>query len=260
LKIGTVVLAETGGSSPESGATSRLKTLSNSLTSLGYGSTSSGGWGDWGLMWNRIYSAGTFSPDGDLTVGEVSPGKTFYAGINNRTQKVGTGTIYSAQSLATKDDYTGDAGYTSEEAIWTNLADGTVGATGLASGEIKLDTRTGLVWSASSTATYANQMDAVTNGVRPTGGNSIAFCNGLNSVTYGGKTNWYLPTQKELFQAYIDGIYGQDNVFGTNEQYWSSSEVSDSSTLAWYVGLQSGYTVYGNKSNAFDVRCVSRDL
>jgi len=79
FRISTKVLAEQSGSSPESGVTSRLKTISDALIALGHGSTSAGAWGDWGAMWNRIYSAAAWVPSGDLNVANCPTGKTFYS-------------------------------------------------------------------------------------------------------------------------------------------------------------------------------------
>jgi len=254
---------QSGGSPNNNPTTSRLKTISDALTTLTYGSTAAGAWGDWGAMWNRIYSAGIFSPDGDLTVGEVSPGKTFYSGTNSRTQKTGTGTIYSTQSLETKDDYLGT--YKDEESTWTEVSGSPFATTGtgLSTGKVKKDERTGLWWSAASTlGTYTNSFDNATDGTRPTGGNAIAFCNTLQTTPAGGfagKTTWYLPTQKELMQAYIDGIYSQDTAFGTTSYFWSSTEGSNDSTNAWRVRLYNGSTLNDLKTNSNGVRCVRRD-
>ena len=289
-QITQTVFAEGGtGSIPSSGVTSRIKTLDDALTGLGVGSTATGAWGDWGAMWNRIYSAGiwnatlgdavegdvflskkfyaganrtlltgTFSFTGDAAVGDVVTGKTFYAGSSTKQTGIGPALIdYSLQKNATEDDYLGI--YKDEESTWTNEADGTVGALLLSSGEIKKDSRTGLIWSAASSGTYTNSFTALTDGTRPTNGNSVGFCNGLNSDTYGGKTTWYLPTQKELMQAYIDGIYSQDTVFGTTSDFWSSSEYSSDSTYAWYVTLRFGDAHSYDKGNSNDVRCVRRD-
>ena len=164
-KIISYIGAETIGSSPpiESNATSRIKVISDYLTTKNVGKNVAGTWGDWGVMWNRIYS-------------------TAIAGVD-----------YSKQKLATKDDYLGTE--QGEESDWTHLAPGTVGSTGLvAGGEIKRDERTGLVWSATSSGTYSNELGTVVDGTPPTGGASVAFCNGLNTAVYGGSNNWYLRT------------------------------------------------------------------
>jgi hypothetical protein len=261
FKTITNVIAEQGGFSPDSGATSRIGTLSGLLTTSGYGSDTNTP--NWGSMWNRIYTSAMWTPsDTTATVADVASGKTFYAG-NNRTKITGTlvaapAIDYSLQKNATKDNYLGT--YTAEEASWSDVGTYALGSTGLSSGLVRLDGRTGLKWSASSTATnITNSFTLSADGARPTGGNAIAFCNGLNSASFGGKTNWYLPTQAELMQAYIDGIYSQNTSFGTTNYFWSSSEVSDYSAYAWRVYLYSGYTRDVNKTSDGAVRCVSRD-
>ena len=84
--------AEQVGSSPESGTTSRIKTIYDSLSSLSHGSDSAGVWGDWGVMWNRIRSAAEWVPSDNATSSDIKLGKTCYSG-NNRTQIVGTGAL-----------------------------------------------------------------------------------------------------------------------------------------------------------------------
>lgn len=89
--VNSFVFAEQVGSSPESGSSSRIKTIYDSLTSSSFGSTSAGAWGDWGSMWNRIYSASLWSPDGTTTVGNTSTGKTFYN--SSRVLQTGQGSL-----------------------------------------------------------------------------------------------------------------------------------------------------------------------
>lgn len=259
------VFAEGGtGLIPSSGTTSRIKTIDDALIGLGFGTTGSGAWGDWGMMWNRIYSAGIWNATlGDAVASDVALGKKFYAGTN-RTLLTGTYSApasidYSLQKNATEDD--GAVVYKSEESVWTNEPDGTVGigVTGLSSGEIKKDNRTGLIWTARSSATYSNSFTELTDGTRPENGNAVGFCNYLNTIEYGERTSWYLPTQKELMQAYIDGIYSQDPDFGTTNAYWSSSERSDGSANAWMIAFNLGAVYGNNKSTAASVRCVSED-
>ena len=85
---GRLVLAEQTGSTPDSASTSRIKTIYDSLVSLSHGSESAGAWGNWGVMWNRIRSAGEWVPSGDATEADVVTGKTFYK--DSRTIKTGT--------------------------------------------------------------------------------------------------------------------------------------------------------------------------
>jgi hypothetical protein len=193
---------------------------------MGQGSDSSGSWGDWGAYWNRIRSVVI---------------------------------DYSLQSLQTYDDYASSA--SSEEGSWTQIS---------TSPEIWQDERTGLYWSVSQ-GIQASGNDFVTtcaffssdprgsyDGTDPNCGASINQCADL---TDGGYSNWYLPTQKELQQAYINGIYNQTSgSFATPSYFWSSTELSDASSFAWRVLLHFGTTSSRAKdyeSNA--VRCVRRD-
>ncbi len=292
------VLAEQSGNSPESNATSRIKTAYDWLVAKGanYGVTDAGDWtNSWGTYWNRIMESAAWEPDGTATAGDVVDGKTFYAGNGDRTQKEGTlaltgnattsqvadgatfysdsftkleGTAslapdYSTQSLATKDDYLGT--YKGEETTWTEVTGSPFSGYGdlnLATGKVKKDSLTGLWWSASSTTLPSNSFTLSADGARPAGGNAIAFCDALNTASYGGHADWYLPTQKELIQAYIDGIYSQDADFATTSYFWSSTEDSGRSSSAWYVVLPYGGTGGVGKSGEgfLAVRCVRRDL
>jgi hypothetical protein len=75
------------------------------------------------------------------------------------------------------------------------------------------------------------------------------LCSGLGE-------GWYLPHQKELLQAYIDGSYGNLEFPGTGAYYWSATTMSGDTDSAWSVYL-SGGNVYGNgKGQINRVRCV----
>jgi hypothetical protein len=94
----------------------------------------------------------------------------------------------------------------------------------------------------------------------PVGGNT-------NKVGNGGKTasqlcsqhsGWYLPNQRQLMQAYIDGSYGNIVPQGVERWYWSSTVYSGlPATYAWYVDLSFGYTYnYYKAYQAISVICV----
>ena len=78
LGVKTGVLAEQSGDTPESGVTSYIKQIYDSLVSLGHGSDSAGAWGDWGEFWNRIRSAGEWEPDGTAEADDVKAGETYF--------------------------------------------------------------------------------------------------------------------------------------------------------------------------------------
>lgn len=267
-QIKMTVFAEQSGSSPESGSDSRIKTAYDWLVAKGanYGATDAADWtNNWGTYWNRLMESAAWEPGGDLTVGEVSPGKTFYSASDDRNQKTGTGTIYSNQSLMNWDDFeTGDE--TGEEASWTNTAT-----------NVWKDSRTGLYWSNSlgqNSNIFPDQDHSACpffsttprgsyDGLDLDCGNAINACGtlSLEAVTGGGaKTDWYLPSQKELQQAYIDGAYNANAAWATTSRFWSSTEYSTNPASAWVVTLANGYTDFNTKVTAtYDVRCVRRD-
>ncbi len=226
LGLGATVLAEQLSGTPDSGVTSRIKQIYDDLDAMGQGSDDSGSWGDWGAYWNRIRSVVI---------------------------------DYSQQSLQTYDDYSSPA--SSEEGNWSQIS---------ASPEIWQDERTGLYWSESqgtqasgnqfvtTCAFYSSDPRGSYDGTDSNCGASINQCADL---TDGGYTDWYLPTQKELQQAYINGIYNQTSgSFATTSNFWSSTERSDNSSYAWWVYLYHGYTrSYDKTTDSLAVRCVRRD-
>jgi len=284
----TAVFAEQSGSTPESGVTSRIRQVYDALVDLAYGDEGSGGWGDFGAMWNRIYSAAVWTPSGTATSEDVVAGETFYG--SSRTQLTGTAQLaqdFELQALVEWDDYEGPDGsgdatedYIGEESMWTNTLPLSGGE------EVWKDERTGLYWShvlsTSTTNVFPNQDHSTCpffggttdaekiaarktyDGLTPACGDAINACGALqldrnNDGTI--ETDWYLPTQKELMQGYIDGIWNQTNpAFTTTNFFWSSSEVSYGPTRAWGVGLYRGYTYGVDKTSTYAVRCVARDL
>ena len=136
--------AEQTGSSPESGATSKLKQAYDWLDAKGanYGDSQPSDWPyTHSTYWQRIIYSAMWEPDGTATESDVLSGKTFYSGLNNRVQKTGTGeyqipSFFEQQSLIEYDDYeSGDSSEDSalEESSWTSPAT-----------NVWLDTRTGL--------------------------------------------------------------------------------------------------------------------
>lgn len=270
VTVKNIVLAEQSGSSPESGVTSRIKTIYDSLVSLSHGSESAGGWGDWGAMWNRIRSAAEWVPTGDADEADVASGKLFYK--DSRTQKTGTASLapdWSLQSLQEFDDYrslnnTGELeDDQAEESVWTETTPG-----------VYYDSRTGLWWAPNDSSNKTNQFifascDYFTT--TPRGayagndldcGQAINACASLSKVDVTGesaKTDWYLPSQKEMMQAYIDGIENQPTIGDFSYLYWSSTETSWNDSYAWDIDASSGYQVGDLKTLAKKYFCVRRD-
>ena len=97
------------------------------------------------------------------------------------------------------------------------------------------------------------------DGLDAEGGASVDFCEALSLDANGDgtdETDWYLPSQKELMQAYIDG--SANNIPNPARYYWSSTESNSNATYAWYVLLSDGLTPSYAKSNLNDARCVRR--
>ena len=182
---------------------------------------------------------------------------------------------FGNQKYQTKDDWVNSGGtvgeYTAEEAAWSAVAGspfsgydsinyaGTGGDLDLISGAVKQDGRTGLWWSdimavGAVASTTDNQFTLTADGARPTGGNAIGFCGALNTANFGGRNDWYLPTQKQLMQAYIDG--SANNLSNPGYYFWSSTEYYSNAAYAWYVYLNYGYTYYDTKVNRYYVRCT----
>ena len=91
-------------------------------------------------------------------------------------------------------------------------------------------------------------------------GEAITFCEGLELDKDGDEvddTDWHLPTQKELMQAYIDGI--ENNGVRPTGRFWSSTmEYFADDGLGWYTYLYIGETRTISKGTDSDVYCVHR--
>ena len=260
------VRAEQAGSSPESDSSSRIKVVYDSLVTLTHGAESAGSWGDWGAWWNRIRSAGEWVPGGDLLAKDVLSGKTFHC--DSRTQQTGTeGMPMEEFDDMLYDDSLGADDSGVEESTWTNTAT-----------NVWKDERTDFYWSSdqgqmtnvfpdsdhSPCPFFALSDRGDYDGLDADCGNAINTCGllSLEAVTgEGAQTDWYLPSQKELMQAYIDGIYNQTSAdFATTNSFWSSSERSSNIDNDWYSIPATGYTDRSKKITATHyVRCIRHD-
>ena len=199
----------------------------------------------------------------------------YYSGADSVTVSTSSINMFVNQKNQTKDDWVNSGGttgeYIGEEATWTTVSGspfagydsinyaGSGGDLDLYSGTVKQDTRTGLWWSdisavGASASSTSNVFTLSADGSRPTGGNAIGFCDALNTASFGGYTDWYLPTQKQLQQAYIDG--SANNLPTPGNNFWSSTEAYTNTANAWYVTLNLGYTYYSLKVTSYYVRCV----
>jgi len=258
-------VAEQHEGTPKADSTSIIKQLSDDLTALGYGSTEPGSWGNAGEMWNRIYSAGVWVPSlADAQDSDVVSGKQFYSG-SDRTLRTGSfQTIdWEKQSLLQRDNR--DSTDYGETSSWDKTNN---------SPEVWYDEVTGLYWSASQ-GSMANDFVRSTcdfyttvprgdyNGGDASCDAAINHCATLSLATHtdgSAKTDWYLPSQIELMQAYINGIYKKTSTdWVTTSQFWSSTEHQNHTTHAWSTNLVNGLTTSSTKTTSYAVRCVLRD-
>lgn len=268
----TIVKAEIQGGSPQSGATSKIKTIYDHLKDdLSFGSDAAGapdGWGDWGAYWNRIRWASEWVPSGDATTTDVRSGKIFY----NTTRNQATGVAEAAGPCPLQQWYDSHASATPTNncnLTWLDAVPGVAGDdTGGDSGTINQDPRTGLIWSQNLKLDVDNSVQFTAAFGSTWNWNGTDNAQGVNNKAANGgvapgKTaqqlcsergnGWRLPTEKELMQAYIDG--SRWNLTSTASNFWSFTETDAGN--AWAVLLSTGYTFSVNKSTfAFYVRCV----
>ncbi len=254
-----VVFAEQSGSSPESGANSRITSMAATVAGLSYGSTAAGSWGDYGTALNRIFSAAQGAFNDAKAVGTKNGG--------------GTGTIVAyTKVLGGVDDYNNNQTIPADtyQKTWTTCNVGNSYCGSSDTNAEKQDPNTGLIWSArtSSSANWftANNCAQPLNGVAPLGaancsanGDAACVC---TKLTGGSKTGcdvlgdglWRLPYQKELMIAYVDGSWS--NLTNAGTHYWSSTTSSSATQTAWYTYQYNGNTSNSTKITNNSVRCV----
>lgn len=177
---------------------------------------------------------------------------------------------FSTQSKVTWEDSkngdSDDGDDAGEESVWTNTA-------GTANTGVWKDTRTELYWSNVVSPLNDNNFTVATCAffTSPRGdtvvtsncGNSIIQCHNLSLDATGDgvpETDWYLPSQKESLQAYLDGIYNQTNAtFAGANTIWTSTQSNGVAGSAWIVDMTDGETGIASKGSGFSVHCVRRD-
>lgn len=241
---GDGVFAEQSGSTPESGADSKVKELYDDLVTDAKGEETAGAWGDYGAIWNRIYSAAA-TPLVDFTNQQ-------YSTIDDHAGAYGAGGV---------EDYQG------EEAEWTDYTSG--------GDAVWKDERTGVYWTdfqvwanydyitMATCDYYSSSARGSYAGGDEDCGEALNYC---ATLTFAGRDDWYVPSQKELFQAYIDGMYNQAGTtlesaaaFTMEEYWWSSSPQANSTNNIWCIRIQNGEMVATPKAGESALRCVARD-
>jgi hypothetical protein len=245
------VSAESYSGGSDNGLTSNIVSLSNTLTTDGYGSTTNTP--DWGSLWNRIVTASEWTPSGNATASDVISGDTYYG--NSRTQSTGA---YPAPGPCSTQAYTDNNGNATST---TNCSLTWTVPSGSPTGTDHYDSRTGLTWSEN----LVNNSGTI--GFSTSTGSAWTYDNtGTNNVAVGNKTalqlctslgnGWRLPTQKEAMQAYVDGAFF--NLTNNANYFWTATD--SSGTNQWVVSISQGYTTtyaFGTTSTSIYVRCVT---
>lgn len=234
-------------------------------------------------IYTRLTTNATSAEGGHVFVPSASPAGTLYT----LTQvygaiptidpvKVDTGTTYlgivgtllanlfngssgaGGQADGGSDDYNnGGAPFANRYAKgWTTCnAGNTYCGTSDAEADMK-DDSTNLIWSfPCNGASCSSFSDAspLTYSWNSSGGN-----NGGRTAAQlcSDQTGWYLPHQKQLLQAYVDGSYNNLEAAGTNRNYWSGTVLSSDNTYAWPISLSQGTATSALKTAANYIRCV----
>lgn len=155
-------------------------------------------------------------------------------------------------TLTNPSNWIGGKPYGTSTEGWTACDAPPGGNNGCGTGDSNADAKdnsTGLVWSlpcggSGTTCTPTNE----TTPTSYTWSNAKSACSNMSG--------WYLPHQKQLMQAYINGSYGNLESLGTYLTYWSATSVSSNLPSAWYSSLSNGFTTNGSKTVPNYVRCV----
>lgn len=147
------------------------------------------------------------------------------------------------------DRYVGSAGWTTCD-VQNNFCD-----TGDRGADAK-DNSTGLIWSLpcneSGCASFSDASPDTYSWDRSHSNNDGLSASELCTSHAG----WWLPHQKQLMQAYIDGSYGNLEEAGIDRYYWSATTYSNTASYAWYTGLSIGFTGSNGKKSGYYVRCI----
>jgi len=92
---------------------------------------------------------------------------------------------------------------------------------------------------------------------------ALAYC---ESLSYGGYSNWRLPSKKELLSLVNFGVASPVSDFpempaalpgpSPSLWFWTSSTSVGATSFAWYVDFYSGYVFNTNKPDVAYTRCV----
>ncbi len=198
------------------------------------------------------------------TIGGVAGEITFFknmANIISFDRTTGDGAVTGLDIYDTIDDYNNGGIFpTQNNAGWDQasganwvmdpandeIGDGGTANNGICDGTescVFIDRLTNLMWARADATSMAWET-------------AITYCENL---TYGGYTDWHLPTQKECIQAHTNGIASLKMSNKLNlaiTYYWTSTTVSNNTNYAWYVDPNYGFASGTFKSSSYGGICV----
>jgi len=169
----------------------------------------------------------------------------------------------TGQTTSYTDTFGEDADYTINPPSYTKLGQGGVelaDTATLADGWIMVrDNVTGLIWEVKTDDNSIHDRDN-----KYTWTNTATFITAVNSESFGGFSDWRLPTVNELSTLVNSNRYNpaiNTEFFpGTvSSRYWSSTALANSRGRVWYVDFYSGlvnYHLSHSESGSYYVRAV----
>jgi hypothetical protein len=193
------------------------------------------------------------------TAGGLAGKLVFYANMADTTlfdRTTGAGGASGLDAYDTIDDYADDGVFPTQNpwsppmsvpgANWLRDAASDTDTDGACNGAeacVYKDLITGLLWQKDDDATRDWET-------------ALTYCHDLD---YGGHASgWRLPTQKEMMQAYADGIWLEEASLSVTDQdsYWSSTTYSGNTARGWIGDLFRGSFGHDTKVMAYHVVCV----
>ena len=117
-----------------------------------------------------------------------------------------------------------------------------------------------------TTAANCTMKDKITglqwSKIQSTGQTWSVAINTCDALSFNGQTDWRLPTQKELMEAYTHGVRSAATTNWMTEAnmsanyFRSGSSVSYDTNNAWLVSLAEGTTDRDSKTYPYQVVCV----
>lgn len=196
------------------------------------------------------------------TAGGIAGSLTFYknmanTALFNRTN--GTGALTGIDAFDTIDDYNNGGSFPTQNpsgwdqatgANWQrdSLSDTGTNGSGASNG----------ICDGSEVCVYKDQFTGLFwlkgDGSKRTWEEAIRYC---DSTTQGNYQDWRLPTQKELLQAYTNGITSQKQALNLSASlFWSSTTTSLNTSKAFLVELLAGRVYENSKSDNDDYYSV----